>query len=171
MSIATLAERKSIYGSLGGEQVINNIVDSFYDNIMDDYRVSRLFNSIDMEDQKAFLKNYLVAAFGDSGSTDEDLENLLNDYFMVAFARHKEKSFVNESDFGFFGMIIEQDHPSKKYLCPAHSHLLKFIPEDSHYDAVIESLNATLDQLGIDSNSKQTLLSLAENARSAVLGK
>jgi len=160
---------QKIYKRVGGEPTINSIVDVFYDKLLADYHISRYFNDHDEDQQKEALKTFLAACSG-SNNASSDINDLLNEYFLVAFAREKRKSMVNESDFGFFGMIIEQDHPSTQRLCDSHSHLLKFMPDNSHYDAVIEHLTSTLQELNISSGLATEVLALAESARNDVLG-
>lgn len=155
---------------VGGKAVINQLVDGFYDKMLDDYRVSRYFNDHEKGEQTNALKSFLIAAFGGSDDASVDVKKLLDDYFLTSFARDKRESFVSESDFGFFGMIISQDTPSKKQLCDAHSHLLKFMPDDSHYDVVMEHLTSTLQELNIDKNTAADVIALAESARNSVLG-
>lgn len=163
-------QTNSLCDRIGGKTIIAKVVDSFYDKILADYYVNRLFNDFDEEKQKEALKIFVTASCSGSSIANDDLNNLLNEYFMLAFARKKEKSFVNESDFGFFGMIIEQDHPSTKRLCDAHSHLLQFMPDDTHYDIVMKHLTNTLQELNINKNLATEVLALAESARNGVLG-
>lgn len=160
---------QKIYKRVGGQADINRIVDVFYDKLLADYHVSRYFNDHDEDQQKEALKTFLTACSG-SNDTGSSLNDLLNEYFLVAFAREKRKSMVNESDFGFFGMIIEQDHPSTKRLCDNHAHLLRFMPDNSHYDAVMEHLSSTLQELNISNNLATDILAVAESARNDVLG-
>jgi len=166
----TNIQKDSLCDRIGGKTGINKIVDSLYDKMLADYHVKRLFNDFDEDKQRKALKLFLIAANNGTGNTSDELNDLLNEYFMLAFARKKEKSFVNESDFGFFGMIIEQDHPSNKLLCDAHSHLLQFMPDDTHYDVVMKHLASTLQELKMDKGLVTDVLALAESARDGVLG-
>lgn len=161
----------TLYQRIGGQSAINTLVDSFYARMPDDYRLNRFFNSHDLDEQAATLKALLTALFGGTHPSREELTALLDNFFMAAFARDKRKSFVGGSDFGYFGYIIEQDHPSTNYLSDAHSHLLKFMPDDSNYDVIMEHLAAILPQLNLDSTVRNEILTLAEQARNAVLGK
>lgn len=158
-----------LYERVGGKPAIEALVDGFYHKVQDDYRLNRFFNSNNLAEQTQSLKKLLTALF--AGSTTPTTLALLDDFFMTTFARDKRKSFVGGSDFGFFGYIIEQDHPSTNYLCDAHSHLLKFMPDNSHYDVVIEHLTATLQELNLDNAVQNEVLRLAEQARNPVLGK
>lgn len=163
-------QRNLLCDRIGGKAVVNRIVDAFYDKILADYRVNRFFNNQDEATHKEALKAYILAALGDADDTDDELMELLDNCFMTCFARDKRKSFVSESDFGFFGMIISQDRPSSKLLCPAHSHLLQFMPDHFHYDVVMEHLTSCLQALNIDKKSASEILTLAESARNGVLG-
>lgn len=161
----------TLYERIGGTTAINSMVDIFYAKMQDDYRLNRFFNSTEQREQADALKALVIALLGGTTQSDEEFTVLLDDFFMTAFARDKRKSFVGGGDFGFFGYIIEQDHPSTKYLCDSHSHLLKFMPDDSIYDAVMEHLGATLQQLNLDNAVKIEVLTLAEQARNSILGK
>jgi hemoglobin len=165
MSTTTLYER------IGGKPAINTLVDNFYAKMQEDYRLNRFFNSKEIPEQKEALAIVLTAYFGGTSHTEEELTALVDDFFLTAFARDKRKSFVGGSDFGFFGYIIAQDHPSTQYLCDSHSHLLKFMPDDSHYDVVMEHLAASLQSLSLENGLANEVLRLAEQARNPVLGK
>lgn len=163
-------QRNSLYGRIGGKPVIDNIVNTFLGKMLADYRVKRFFNDHNEVEQREALQTYLVAALGTTNNTEDELIELLDNCFIACFARDKRKSFVSEADFGFFGMIISQDKPSTKVLCPAHSHLLRFMPDDSHYDIAMEHLADCLQELNIDKNLAPEILALAESARNKILG-
>lgn len=163
-------QRNSLYGRIGGKSVIDNIVNNFLDKMLADYRVKRFFNDHNEVEQREALQIYLAAALGTADNTEDELIELLDNCFIACFARDKRKSFVSEADFGFFGMIISQDKPSTKVLCPAHSHLLRFMPDDSHYDIAMEHLADCLQELNIDKNLAPEILALAESARNEILG-
>lgn len=166
-----MSDTNTLYQRIGGQATISTLVDSFYARIQDDYRLNRFFNSHDLDEQAAALKALLTAFFGGTHPASEELTVLLDNFFIAAFARDKRKSFVGGSDFGYFGYIIEQDHPSTNYLSDGHSHLLKFMPDDSNYDVIMEHLAAVLPQLNLDNALQNEILTLAEQARAAVLGK
>jgi len=171
MKTINKVQRKSLVKKLGGETTISNIIDIFYDKILADYRVNRFFNNQNEDEQKAALKTFMIATCNSTKEADEGIKKLLDDFFMLAFARSKRKSFVAGSDFGFFGSLIEQDHPETHLLSDAHAYLLKFMPDDFHYDAVIEHLNASLQQLNISDELIKEALAITENARGCVLGR
>lgn len=159
----------ALYQRLGAENV-NAIVENFYEKLLDDYRVRRFFNDSGKKEQLATFKAVVNAALT-GNTTDAAFIRLVSDFFMAAFARFKDKELLPESGFAYFGMIIGQNNPSTKYLCDSHSHLLKFMPDDLHYDAVIENLTATLQELNVENSLSAELVALAERARNSVLGK
>jgi len=161
----------TLYERVGSTTVIQQLVESFYDKLLTDYRLNRFFNSNNEAEQMRSLTALISAIFSGIETTTEKYQMLLDDYFVTAFSRSKRKSFVGSSDFGFFGYIIEQDHPSTNYLCDGHSHLLKFMPDNSHYDAVMEHLIAALAGFNLEKTGVAQILQLAEQARNPVLGK
>lgn len=54
----------SIYEQLGGEPAVNAAVDIFYRKVLSDARISRFFESTDMERQAAKQKAFLTMVFG-----------------------------------------------------------------------------------------------------------
>lgn len=155
---------------LGGQTAINGLVDVFYDNILNDYRINRIFND-DNPEQRAALKKLMAAAMSGASCDDDGLMELIDQFFVAAFARSKRQSFVNGSDFNFLGMVADQDQPNPNPLCESHRFLLKFIPDDSHYDAVLENLKAALTTTGVDNNLAANVLDLAESIRDKALGR
>ena len=55
---------KTLYEKLGGEAAVNVAVDIFYRNVLSDYRINRFFDNVDMEQQMAKQKAFLIMAFG-----------------------------------------------------------------------------------------------------------
>jgi hypothetical protein len=161
----------TLFQRLGGAAAISTIVDKFYANMQDDYRLNRFFNSSGQAEQIASLKTLIIALLGGTTQSEEEMTAILDHFFLTAFARNKSQSMVTGADWGFFGYIIAQNHPSTKYVCDSHSHLLKFMPDDSIYDAVIEQLTLTVQQLSIEASLAGEILRLAESARDPVLGK
>lgn len=151
--------------------LLDQIVDVFYEKLLDDYAVYRLFSGKPTNEQTAPLKVYLKAKL--AGLNDRDLEaELLDNYFMTAFARSSVKSTPMASDFDFLMEIAGgKDTRVLTYLCDAHTHFLKFKPDDFHYDVVIKHLTDTLTGLQIEEVLRNDLLKLAESARDAVLGR
>lgn len=156
----------NLYQRLGGENTVNALVESVYEKILDDYRVSRFFNDTETDKQIETLKKLVFAIFHGA-----ELKPFLTDFFMVAFARFKDKERYPDSALEYFGYIIGQDNPSTKWLCDSHSHLLKFMPEDAHYDVIMEHLTTSLKALNLDNAITAEVLAFAESGRNAVLGK
>jgi hemoglobin len=96
---------------------------------LEDYRINRYFNNVDMEQQAAKQKAFLTMAFGGPNNyTGQDMRN-------------------------------------------AHARLVKMGLDDSHFDAVMENLTATLQELNVPENLIAQVDALAETTRNDVLGK
>ena len=54
----------SLYERLGGEAAVDAAVDKFYRKVLSDDRISRYFETIDMDLQRAKQKAFLTYAFG-----------------------------------------------------------------------------------------------------------
>jgi truncated hemoglobin YjbI len=171
MRTLNLTQKQALFAKIGGETVIKQIIDIFYSYLLDDYRINRFFNTEDESQQKMALTTLIIATYQKTDYACDEFKQLLDHFFMLAFSRRKRKSFVTGSDFSFLGSLIAQDHPETHLLCDAHASLLKFMPEDSHYDTVIEQLNASLQQFNIDNMLIKEILAMAENARNYVLGR
>lgn len=154
-----------------GDKQLHEIIDVFYDNMLEDYRINRFFNRDNEAQQKDLLYNCINTVMGDNAGNEEAVEEVLDDYFLHAFSRSKRKSFVAGSDFNFLGMVADQDQPNPHPLCDAHKALLKFLPEDFHYDVVLENLEAALKQLHVNPKLANDVLDIAAAARDKVLGK
>ncbi len=59
-----MSEELSLYERLGGEAAVNAAVDLFYSKVLDDYRINRFFDNMDMSKQAAHLKAFMTLAFG-----------------------------------------------------------------------------------------------------------
>ncbi|MDQ5940104.1 MAG: hemoglobin [Pseudomonadota bacterium] len=161
----------NLYNRLGGEESVSKLIDSFYEKMTDDYRISRFFNDDDKKTQRSTLKALAKAILEQHSPHTPEFKKLLTNFFMSAFARFKDKERLPESGFAYFGYIIGQNNPSSKFLCDSHSHLLKFIPEDSHYDLVMMHLTDSLQSLNVDPALMKEVLVIAESGRSGLLGK
>jgi hemoglobin len=161
---------ENLYQRLGGENAVNALVESFYEKMLDDYRVRRFFNATEQDKQLDALKA-LVAAILVGHANDDDFKLLMRDFFMSAFARFKAKELIPESGLDFFAHIVGEDSHSSKFLCDSHSHLLTFIPNDTQYDIVMEHLTTSLEQLNVESSIAAEVLAVAESGRNSVLGK
>jgi hemoglobin len=119
----------SLYEQIGGEPAVNAAVDIFYRKMLADDRVSRFFDSVDMERQAAKQKAFLTMVFGGPANyTGKDMYE-------------------------------------------GHKHLLKMGLDDSHVDAVIENLGATLQELGVKDELITQVANIANSVRDDVLGR
>lgn len=120
---------QSLYEQLGGEPAVNAAVDIFYRKMLSDSRVSRFFESVDMDKQAAKQKAFLTMVFGGP-----------NKY-------------------------------TGKDMYEGHKHLVKKGLNDSHVDAVIENLGATLKELGVKDELIKQVAGIANSVRDDVLGR
>jgi hemoglobin len=58
----------SLYERIGGEPAVDAAVDLFYRKVLSDERISRYFDTVDMDRQRAKQKGFLTFAFGGPNS-------------------------------------------------------------------------------------------------------
>ena len=119
----------TIYEQVGGETAMNAAVDIFYRKVLSDERISRFFDSVDMERQAAKQKAFLTMVFG---------------------GPHKYTG---------------------KDMRTAHAHLVANGLNDSHFDAVLENLAATLKELKVPDDLIAQMAATAESTRKDVLSR
>ncbi len=119
----------SLFEQLGGEAAVDAAVEVFYKKVLEDHRIYRFFDNVDMEKQAAKQKAFLTMAFGGPS------------------------------------------HYSGKDLRAGHAKLVKMGLDDSHFNAVLENLEATLIELGVEQELVEQVNVLAETTRHDVLGK
>ncbi len=120
---------ETLYDRIGGEAAVNAAVDIFYRKVLNDYRINRFFDNVDMEKQAAKQKAFLTMAFGGPHTyTGEDMRK-------------------------------------------GHAHLLKLGLDDSHFDAVVENLGATLTELTVPQELINEVVAICETTRNDVLGR
>ncbi len=119
----------SLFEQLGGEAAVDAAVEVFYKKVLEDHRIYRFFDNVDMEIQAAKQKAFLTMAFGGPS------------------------------------------HYSGKDLRAGHAKLVKMGLDDSHFNAVLENLEATLIELGVEKELVEQVNALAETTRHDVLGK
>ena len=120
---------KSLYERIGGEPAVNAAVDIFYRKVLNDDRINRFFDNVDMEKQAAKQKAFLTMAFGGPHNyTGEDMRK-------------------------------------------GHAHLVKMGLDDSHFDAVVENLGATLEELNVPQELIDEVVAICETTRNDVLGR
>lgn len=119
----------SLYERLGGEPAVNAAVDIFYRKVLADTRISRFFETVDMEKQAAKQKAFLTMVFGGPNSyTGKDMRE-------------------------------------------GHKHLVAKGLNESHFDAVMENLDATLKELGVGDADIAEVAALANSVRGDVLNR
>jgi hemoglobin len=120
---------KTLYERIGGEPAVNAAVDIFYRKVLNDQRINRFFDNVDMEKQAAKQKAFLTMAFGGPHSyTGQDMRT-------------------------------------------GHAHLVKMGLDDSHFDAVVEDLGATLVELNVPQELIDEVVAICEPTRNDVLGR
>ncbi len=125
MSTPTL----TLFEQLGGQGAVEAAVDNFYRKVLADDRVSRFFEGVDMDKQRAKQKGFLTMAFGGP-----------HNY-------------------------------SGKDMRTGHAHLVKMGLNDSHVDAIIEILGATLKDMGVKDELISQVAAIAESTRNDVLNR
>jgi hemoglobin len=119
----------SLYDRIGGAAAVEAAVDVFYDKVINDYRINRFFDGIDMNAQAVKQKAFFTMAFGGPNTyTGADLRT-------------------------------------------AHAGLVKLGLGNDHFDAVMEHLGATLQELNVPAELIAEAAALAESTRKDVLGK
>lgn len=171
---------KTEYSTVGlaDDNLISSVVDVFYQNMLDDYRINRFFYTRPVNEQTKPLKIYLKALLGPERVEPRKLSEFLDNYFSAAFARGNAKpSLVNNADFAFLEMVVsldvfkEDEVPRITCLSPAHSHLIRLKPDDDNYDVVMEHLANALQQLKVTGSLAAQIMAFAESGRDGVLGR
>ena len=119
----------SLFEQLGGEAAVDAAVDIFYRKVLNDERISRFFEGVDMDKQAAKQKAFLTMAFG--------------------------------GPHHYTGLDMRK----------GHAHLVEQGLDDSHFDAVVEDLGATLKELGVADNLIGQVAAIAGSTREDVLGR
>ncbi len=119
----------TLFEQLGGEGAVNAAVDIFYRKVLNDERINRFFEGVDMDKQAAKQKAFLTMAFG--------------------------------GPHNYTGLDMRK----------GHAHLVAQGLNDSHFDAVVEDLGATLQELGVADHLIAQVAAIAETTRDDVLGR
>ena len=107
-----------------------------------------------------------------NAAVDIFYRKVLSDYRINRFFDHsdiekqaaKQKAFLTMAFGGpnnYTGVDMRQ----------AHAHLLKYGLDDSHFDAVMEHLGATLTELNVPQELIDQVAAIAESTRNDVLGR
>jgi hemoglobin len=95
---------KSLFEEIGGEVAVEAAVDLFYRKVLADERISRFFEGIDMDAQRAKQKAFLTMVFGGPNAYEgKDLrqaharlvEKGLDDSHFDAVAQHLQQTLVD----------------------------------------------------------------------------
>lgn len=164
--------------NLDGE-LLARIVDAWYANMRDDYRISRYFFDRPLADQSERLKRLLNALLAKTAVDAETLSKLADEAFAAAFARGNAKpSMVNNRDFAFLGALMngnivgdDDGTPRLTLLCPAHSHFLRLQPIDEVYDVALELLDAALAKVNVPGDTASQLVNFVSQGRDSVMGR
>lgn len=166
------------YGGFADENLVSSIVDTFYQDLLDDYRINRYFYTRPIAEQTKPLKVLINALLNRSQFTDKEVWEFANDFFTAAFARGNAKpSMVNNRDFAFLeafvtGDLVNAGKPSELVLlCPAHSHLIRLQPREENYDVMLEILADTLKRLNIAESTASQIMTFAESGRDGMMGR
>ena len=83
--------------------LIDNVIETCFSKMLDDFRINRFFNSNPIKQQTAALKSYVDIVINQKPLNDDQTLELLNEFFQEAFARNNHKpSLVTGNDFGFY---------------------------------------------------------------------
>ena len=152
---------------------LTEVVGVLYDKMLADYRINRFFNTRPVAEQVAALVDYIKAAQGIDNCNQAELHDLLDAYFMTAFARSNAKpSLVNGNDFAFLLDIVGgREIRTINLLCDSHGWLMKLGPDDDHYDVMMAHLIDALQELQITGDVAARFIKIAESGREGVLGR
>ncbi len=81
----------SLYERIGGEAAVNAAVELFYKKVLDDHRINRWFENMDMDKQIAKQKAFFTLAFG--GPTEYSGKNMRDAHAKLV------KLGLNDDDF------------------------------------------------------------------------
>lgn len=119
----------TLYERIGGAPAVKAAVEIFYGKVLADERIAHFFEGVDMANQSAKQRAFLIMAFGGPNAyTGADMRR-------------------------------------------GHAHLVERGLNDSHFDAVVENLAATLTELGVGMDDIGAVAAIAESVRDDVLGR
>ena len=97
---------------------------------------------------------------------------VLNDYRINRFFGNTDMDKQIAKQKAFFTMAFGgPNNYTGVDMCKAHAHLVEIGLDDSHFDAVMEHLGATLVELGVPATLIAEAATIAESTRKDVLGK
>ncbi len=142
-----------LFEQIGDQAAVEAAFDAFYRRVLADDRVSRFFEGMEMDKQRAKQKAFLTIV---------STKPLNSSAFFKQ--RAKQKAFLT--------MAFGGPHNyTGKNMRTGHAHLVKMGMNDSHVDAFIELLGATLKDLGVKDELISQVAAIAESTRNDVLGR
>jgi hemoglobin len=97
---------------------------------------------------------------------------VLNDYRINRFFGHTDMETQIAKQKAFFTMAFGgPNNYTGQDMRVAHAHMVKMGLDDSHFDAVMEHLGASLQELKVPSELISEAAAIAESVRGDVLGK
>lgn len=107
-----------------------------------------------------------------SAAVETFYRKVLEDYRINRFFDGKDMETQLAKQKAFFTMAFGgPNNYTGKDMREAHAHLVKMGLDDSHFDAVMEHLGATMQELNVPNELIAEAASIAEGARHDVLGK
>ena len=107
-----------------------------------------------------------------NAAVDIFYRKVLGDYRINRFFDHTDMDQQIAKQKAFFTMAFGgPNNYTGKDMRSAHAHLVKMGLDDSHFDAVMEHLGATMTELNVPPDLIAEAAAIAESARNDVLGK
>lgn len=107
-----------------------------------------------------------------SAAVETFYRKVLDDYRINRFFDGKDMETQIAKQKAFFTMAFGgPNHYTGKDMRDAHAHLVKMGLNDSHFDAVMEHLGATMKELNVPDELIAEAAAIAESTRNDVLGK
>jgi hemoglobin len=107
-----------------------------------------------------------------NAAVDIFYRKVLGDYRINRFFNNSDMDQQIAKQKAFFTMAFGgPNNYTGKDMRTAHAHLVKMGLDDSHFDAVMEHLTATLTELAVPQDLIEEAAAIAEGARTDVLGK
>jgi hemoglobin len=107
-----------------------------------------------------------------NAAVDIFYRKVLGDYRINRFFDHTDMDQQIAKQKAFFTMAFGgPNNYTGKDMRSAHAHLVKMGLDDSHFDAVMEHLGATMTELNVPPELIAEAAAIAEGARKDVLGK
>lgn len=129
-----------------------------------------------LNDQETTMSETLYERIGGEAAVNAAVDlfyrKVLNDYRINRFFDSTDMDKQIAKQKAFFTMAFGgPNNYTGQDMRNAHAHLVKMGLDDSHFDAVMEHLGATLVELNVPANLIAEAAAIAESARKDVLGR